>query len=86
MVAEQESMRVAVDPTGSYGNVPRVISFVFETTVGDFGSLSRSEEYLELRFFGPGEFATPDVMETARPLERVIPETRIRHGRVDGGK
>jgi len=50
------------------GNVVRLVTFVYEVEVEDFGTLLRSEESEELRFFRPEEMADLDVIETARPI------------------
>ncbi len=72
VVASETLMCVAADPSRIVrypdGNVIRVVSFVFEAIVEDFSPLKRSDESLELRFFGADEFADADIVETARPL------------------
>ena len=50
------------------GNVVRLVTFVYEVEVEDFGTLRRSEESEELRFFRPEELAGLDVIETSRPI------------------
>jgi len=50
------------------GNVVRLVTFVYEVEVEDFGKLRRSEESEELRFFRPEELRSLDVIETARPI------------------
>ncbi|MGI8910665.1 MAG: NUDIX domain-containing protein [Rubrobacteraceae bacterium] len=50
------------------GNVVRLVTFVYEVEVEDFGTLRRSEESEELRFFRPEELRSLDVIETARPI------------------
>jgi 8-oxo-dGTP pyrophosphatase MutT (NUDIX family) len=50
------------------GNVVRLVTFVYEAEVEDFGMLRRSEESEELRFFRPEELGALDVIETAWPI------------------
>lgn len=50
------------------GNVVRLMTFVYRTEVEDFGTVRRSEESEELRFFRPEELADLDVIETSRPI------------------
>jgi len=50
------------------GNVVRLVTFVYEAEVEDFGTLRRSEESEELGFFGLEELSRLDVIETARPI------------------
>lgn len=50
------------------GNVVRLVTFVYEAEIEDFGTLRRSEESEELRFFRREELAGLDVIETARPI------------------
>lgn len=50
------------------GNVVRLLTFVFRANVEDFGTLRRSEESEELRFFGRDELPTLDTIETSRPI------------------
>jgi ADP-ribose pyrophosphatase YjhB (NUDIX family) len=50
------------------GNVVRLLTFAYEVRVEDFGTLRRSEESEELRFFRREELADLDVIETARPI------------------
>ena len=50
------------------GNVVRLVTFVYRAEVEDFGTLRRSEESEELRFFRPEELAGLDVIETSRPI------------------
>ena len=50
------------------GNVVRLVTFVYEAEIEDFGTLRRSEESEELRFFHPEELSRLDVIETARPI------------------
>ncbi|MEJ7631039.1 MAG: NUDIX domain-containing protein [Rubrobacteraceae bacterium] len=50
------------------GNVVRLVTFVYEVEVEDFGTLRRSEESEELRFFRPEQLPALDVIETARPI------------------
>ena len=64
--------RVFDDPTRIVrypdGNVVRLLTFAYEVRVEDFGTLRRSEESEELRFFRREELADLDVIETARPI------------------
>ena len=64
--------RIFDDPTRIVrypnGNVARLLTFAYEVRVGDFGTLRRSEESEELRFFGREDLTGPDRIETARPL------------------
>jgi ADP-ribose pyrophosphatase YjhB (NUDIX family) len=64
--------RVFDDPTRIVrypdGNVVRLLTFAYEVRVEDFGTLRRSEESEELRFFRREELAGLDVIETARPI------------------
>lgn len=64
--------RVFDDPTRIVrypdGNVVRLLTFAYEARVEDFGTLRRSEESEELRFFRHEELAKLDVIETARPI------------------
>jgi ADP-ribose pyrophosphatase YjhB (NUDIX family) len=64
--------RVFDDPTRIVrypdGNVVRLLTFAYEVRVEDFGTLRRSEESKELRFFRREELASLDVIETARPI------------------
>jgi hypothetical protein len=50
------------------GNVVRLLTFVYEVRVEDFGALRRSEESEGLRFFRREELASLDVIEPARPI------------------
>ena len=50
------------------GNVVRLMTFVYRAEVEDFGTLRRSEESEELRFFRPEELDGLDVIETSRPI------------------
>jgi len=50
------------------GNVVRLMTFVYKAEVENFGTLRRSEESEELRFFRPEELAGLDVIETSRPI------------------
>ena len=50
------------------GDVVRLMTFVYRAEVEDFGTLRRSEESEELRFFRPKELAGLDVIETSRPI------------------
>ena len=50
------------------GNVVRLMSFVYRARVEDFGTLRRSEESEELRFFRREELRGLDVIETSRPV------------------
>ena len=50
------------------GNVVRLMSFVYRTRVEDFGTLRRSEESEELRFFRREELLGLDVIETSGPI------------------
>jgi ADP-ribose pyrophosphatase YjhB (NUDIX family) len=50
------------------GNVVRLLTFVFMANVEDFGTLRRSEESEELRFFGRDELPALDTIETSRPI------------------
>ena len=47
------------------GNVVRLMTFVYRAEVGDFGTLRRSEESEELRFFRREELPTLDLIETS---------------------
>lgn len=48
------------------GNVVRLVTFVYRTRVEGFGSLRRSDESEELRFFRREELPGLDVIETSR--------------------
>ena len=50
------------------GNVVRLMTFVYRVEVENFGTLRRSEESEELRFFRPEELDGLDVIETSRPI------------------
>ena len=50
------------------GNVVRLMTFVYRAEVEDFGTLRRSEESEELRFFRREELAGLDVIETSTPI------------------
>ena len=50
------------------GNVVRLLTFVYRVEVENFGTLRRSEESEELRFFRPQELDGLDVIETSRPI------------------
>ena len=50
------------------GNVVRLMTFVYKAEVGDFGTLRRSEESEELRFFRQEELPTLDLIETSKPV------------------
>jgi 8-oxo-dGTP pyrophosphatase MutT (NUDIX family) len=50
------------------GNVVRLMTFVYRAEVEDFGTLQRSDESEELRFFRPEELEELDVIETSRPV------------------
>ncbi len=50
------------------GNVVRLMTFVYRSAVENFGTLRRSEESEELRFFRPEELGGLDVIETSRPI------------------
>ena len=50
------------------GNVVRLMTFVYRAEVEDFGTLRRSEESEELRFFRREELAGLDVIETSKPI------------------
>jgi ADP-ribose pyrophosphatase YjhB (NUDIX family) len=50
------------------GNVVRLLTFVYRVEVENFGTLRRSEESEELRFFRPEELDGLDVIETSRPI------------------
>ena len=50
------------------GNVVRLMTFVYRAEVGDFGTLARSEESEELRFFRREELGKLDVIETSKPV------------------
>ena len=50
------------------GNVVRLMSFVYGARVEDFGTLRRSDESEELRFFRREELPGLDVIETSRPV------------------
>ena len=50
------------------GNVVRLMTFVYRVEVENFGTLRRSEESEELRFFRPQELDGLDVIETSRPI------------------
>ena len=50
------------------GNVVRLLTFVYRAEVEDFGTLARSEESEELRFFRRGELQKLDVIETSKPV------------------
>ncbi len=50
------------------GNVVRLMTFVYRVEVEDFGTLRRSEESEELRFFRREELASLDIIETSRPI------------------
>ncbi len=50
------------------GNVVRLMTFVYRVEVEDFGTLRRSEESEELRFFRRDELPGLDVIETSGPI------------------
>ena len=50
------------------GNVVRLMTFVYRVEVEDFGTLRRSEESEELRFFRREELPGLDVIETSKPI------------------
>jgi len=50
------------------GNVVRLVTFVYEVEVEDFGTLRHSEESEELRFFRSEQLPALDVIETALPI------------------
>jgi len=50
------------------GNVVRLLAFFYRVAVEDFGTLTRSDESEELRFFRSGELAGLDVIETSVPI------------------
>ncbi len=50
------------------GNVVRLLTFVYRAEVEDFGTLRRSEESEELRFFRREELLALDVIETSKPI------------------
>ena len=50
------------------GNVVRLMSFVYRVQVEGFGTLRRSDESEELRFFRREELPELDVIETSRPV------------------
>jgi len=50
------------------GNVVRLMTFVYRAEVEGFGTLQRSDESEELRFFRPEELEELDVIETSRPV------------------
>lgn len=50
------------------GNVVRLLTFVYRAEVETFGTLRRSAESEELRFFRPKELPGLDVIETSRPI------------------
>ncbi|HYQ84471.1 MAG TPA: NUDIX domain-containing protein, partial [Rubrobacter sp.] len=50
------------------GNVVRLLTFVYRARVEDFGTLRRSDESEELRFFRPEELQGLDVIETSKPI------------------
>lgn len=50
------------------GNVVRLLTFVYRVSVESFGTLHRSEESEELRFFRKDELPTLDIIETSGPI------------------
>ena len=50
------------------GNVVRLMTFVYRAEVEDFGTLRRSDESEELRFFRREELSGLDVIETSEPI------------------
>ncbi len=50
------------------GNVVRLMTFVYGVEIEDFGTLRRSEESEELRFFRLEEIEELDVIETSMPI------------------
>lgn len=50
------------------GNVVRLLTFVYRARVEGFGTLRRSDESEELRFFRREELPGLDVIETSRPI------------------
>jgi 8-oxo-dGTP pyrophosphatase MutT (NUDIX family) len=50
------------------GNVARLMTFVYRAEVESFGTLRRSDESEELRFFGREVLSGLDVIETSGPI------------------
>ena len=50
------------------GNVVRLMTFVYRAEVEGFGTLRRSDESEELRFFRREELSGLDVIETSGPI------------------
>jgi 8-oxo-dGTP pyrophosphatase MutT (NUDIX family) len=71
-VANQELFAVFPGPSRVVrypdGNVVRLMTFVYGVRVEDFGTLRRSDESEELRFFPREELSGLDVIETSRPI------------------
>ena len=72
VVVEEELFAVFPGPSRVVrypdGNVVRLMTFVYRAAVENFGTLRRSEESEELRFFRPEELGGLDVIETSRPI------------------
>ena len=72
VVADEELFAVLPGPSRIVrypdGNVVRLVSFVYRARVEDFGTLRRSEESEELRFFRREELPGLDVIETSKPV------------------
>lgn len=72
VVVEEELFAVFPGPSRVVrypdGNVVRLMSFVYRVRVEDFGTLRRSEESEELRFFRREELPDLDVIETSKPI------------------
>ena len=56
------------------GNVVRLMTFVYRAEVEDFGTLRRSDESEELRFFRREELSGLDVIETSGPILDAYPD------------
>ncbi len=72
VVADEELFAVFPGPSRVVrypdGNVVRLMTFVYRIEVEDFGTLRRSEESEELRFFRRDELRGLDLIETSRPI------------------
>ncbi|QIN81776.1 NUDIX domain-containing protein [Rubrobacter tropicus] len=72
VVVEEELFAVFPGPSRVVrypdGNVVRLMTFVYRAEVEDFGTLRRSEESQELRFFRRKELSGLDVIETSKPI------------------
>ncbi len=72
VVADQELFVVFPGPSRIVrypdGNVVRLVTFAYRVAVEDFGTLRRSDESEELRFFRREELLGLDVIETSKPI------------------